>query len=126
MSMASSSGCIVLVGTTSAVESSSAGVGGCSSPVVLQFDVALGGSNGGGLSRVCRVRIGVRSGRRWRSRAIRELHQQKNQIHGGPGNAAPTTTVEIPVSCYQVSCIFPHCACDLSYGIIVDVVGFSG
>lgn len=102
MSMASSSGCIVLVGTTSAVESSSAGFGGCSSPVVLQFDVALGGSNGGGLSRVCRVRIGVRSGRRWRSRAIRELHQQKNQIHGGPGNAAPTTTVEIPVSCYQI------------------------
>lgn len=108
--MASSSGCIVLVGTSVTVESSSAGAGRCSSPAVLQFDVPLDGSSGGILSRHFRVRTGFRSGRRWRLKAIRELQQQqKNQIHGGAGNAAPTTIVEIPVSCYQVSCIFPHC-----------------
>ena len=125
MSMASSSGCIALVGTTATVESSSAGVGRCSSPVVLQFDVALDGSNGGSLSRIFRVRTGFRSRRRWRLKAIREL-QQHNQIHGGAGNAVPTTTVEIPVSCYQVSCIFPHCVSDFSFGIIVGVMKFSG
>lgn len=126
MSLASSSGCIVRVGTTAPVESPSTGVGRRSSPVVLQFRVALAGSKCGNLSRVCRVRVGHRSGRRWSVRAIPVLQQPKNQIHGAVGNAAPTTTVEIPVSCYQVSCIFPHRACDFSFGIIVNSVGSYG